>query len=268
MSIPKHLSKNVCGIYKITSPSGRVYIGQSRCFKSRLYNYINVSCESQKLLYKSLFKYGWNNHLFEIKIEVDSGIEQNELDALEIFYIKYYKDLGCQMLNLTNGGSGTRRDKLFNITKEDLFELYITLNLKRSEIAEYYNCKPRLIKKYISDFNLRKSQELQNIRQEELRSFNALGRIYEQEILSLFNSGISYREITEILNLPKTIVPNTIARLGLMRKQKLSFKKLMHEIDGTVYSLKDFCNKFNIKETTVKEDIRLNRNKFKLIIIN
>ena len=48
------------GIYKITSPTGRIYIGQSIDIEKRIIKYQNIKCKSQRLLYNSLFKYGFN----------------------------------------------------------------------------------------------------------------------------------------------------------------------------------------------------------------
>ena len=56
----------ICGIYKITSPSGRIYIGQSIDIQKRWNQYKYNSCKSQTKLYNSLKKYGWENHKFEI----------------------------------------------------------------------------------------------------------------------------------------------------------------------------------------------------------
>ena len=54
------------GIYKITSPSGKVYIGQSRNIKNRKWRYKRLDCKSQVKLYSSFKKYGFDKHKFEI----------------------------------------------------------------------------------------------------------------------------------------------------------------------------------------------------------
>ena len=96
-------------IYKITSPSGRVYIGKTCKLKNRFYAYKRHSCASQTILLNSLNKYGFDNHTFDI-IEVFSG--NNKLASeREIFWIftymtnfgKFPKNKG---MNLTDGGEG------------------------------------------------------------------------------------------------------------------------------------------------------------------
>ena len=84
------------GIYKITSPSGRVYIGQSRQIEKRLKNYSGAWCKGQVKLYNSIMKYGWINHAFEV-------IEEclfEELNIKERFWQEHYncleEGLNCQ----------------------------------------------------------------------------------------------------------------------------------------------------------------------------
>lgn len=70
------------GIYKITSPSGKIYIGQSVDILSRINKYKNAKCITQPIILKSILKYGWENHLFEIVLEC----EKSELNEKERYY--------------------------------------------------------------------------------------------------------------------------------------------------------------------------------------
>jgi len=59
--------KKIIGIYKITSPTGKVYIGKSKNINQRLNNYRQIDkCKSQTRLYNSLKKHGAETHIFEI----------------------------------------------------------------------------------------------------------------------------------------------------------------------------------------------------------
>jgi group I intron endonuclease len=107
MSIP---NKQV-GIYKITSPSGKVYIGQSWDVKKRFSKYRSLqSIKKQRILYNSFNKYGWDNHIFEI-LEEFINITQQELDQKEIEYISFYKEKGYKLLNIREGGLGGKLPK-------------------------------------------------------------------------------------------------------------------------------------------------------------
>jgi len=73
------------GIYKIVSPTGKIYIGQSRNIEYRLTQYKYYKCKSQSKLYNSLKKYSFKLHICEI-IEKCSIEQLNERE-------RYYQDL-------------------------------------------------------------------------------------------------------------------------------------------------------------------------------
>lgn len=77
------------GIYKITSPSGKVYIGQSINIEKRFKEHRNSINQKQTKLYKSFQKYGYINHKFEIIEECD--LEQ--LNEREIYWKQYHLNL-------------------------------------------------------------------------------------------------------------------------------------------------------------------------------
>lgn len=58
--------KPIIGIYKITSPMGKINIGQSVDVYARFYVYKNLGCKQQPHLLNSLKKHGVENHTFEI----------------------------------------------------------------------------------------------------------------------------------------------------------------------------------------------------------
>ena len=109
--------KKIIGIYKITSPSGRIYIGQSVNILRRFYLYRKMHCKSQPRIFLSLKKYGPDSHIFEIIKEC----QKNELNDLEIFYIEKYDSLSpTNGLNAKPGGLiglGTKLDPA--LTKGD-----------------------------------------------------------------------------------------------------------------------------------------------------
>lgn len=93
-----HIEKEIpiIGIYKITSPSNKIYIGQSGDdINERFYRYKHLFCKSQPRLYNSLKKYGSKNHIFEV-------IEQCSKEQLlerEIYWKQYYlNELGWKMV--------------------------------------------------------------------------------------------------------------------------------------------------------------------------
>ena len=93
------------GIYSITSPSGKIYIGQSTDIDKRFIRYKNLDCKLQKKIYHSLLKYGFDSHKFEVIVSGD--FNQQLLNELEIHYIRLYNSFS-NGLNLTAGGLGSR----------------------------------------------------------------------------------------------------------------------------------------------------------------
>lgn len=93
------------GIYKITSPSGNVYIGQSWDIKKRLQRYTASQCKGQIGIHRSLVKYGRQQHSFEVVHELPDDVEQIVLDKYEQLYIECYNSAGVNLLNMTHGGA-------------------------------------------------------------------------------------------------------------------------------------------------------------------
>lgn len=78
------------GIYKITNPNGKVYIGQSINIEKRKRQYAQLqSCKNQKKLYASLVKHGFSTHSFEVIEECSV----QELNTRERFWQDLYEVL-------------------------------------------------------------------------------------------------------------------------------------------------------------------------------
>ena len=102
------------GIYKITNPHGKIYIGQTQNMEVRWkYSYKNLTCKQQPKLYNSLKKYGPENHIFEI-IE-ECNIEQ--LNERKIHWKKYYLNIfknnweEVLFINLYDNGGGPKSEE-------------------------------------------------------------------------------------------------------------------------------------------------------------
>lgn len=90
------------GVYKITNPKGKSYVGQSVDIKKRIATYKRLACKQQVLLYRSLLKYGFENHSIEILCEC----KPHELNEKEIRFIVLHKSFNLKTgLNLKAGGS-------------------------------------------------------------------------------------------------------------------------------------------------------------------
>ncbi len=94
------------GIYKITAPKGRVYIGQSWNIENRKSHYKRLLCKDQPAIFNSLRKHGWENHSFSVIYQLPVDTSQEVLDSYEILYWKQYKSCGFKMLNAKEPGKG------------------------------------------------------------------------------------------------------------------------------------------------------------------
>jgi group I intron endonuclease len=95
-------------IYKISSPSGKVYVGQTmRSFEERMYKHNHKSSRCT-LIKKAIDKYG-NEMKYEI---IEDNVPQEQLDEREIYWINELHSLAPNGYNCTTGG------RFFQVTQE------------------------------------------------------------------------------------------------------------------------------------------------------
>lgn len=122
------------GIYKITSPSNKIYVGQSINIEKRFKQYKRLDCKKQPKLYNSLLKYGWEKHIFEIIEECN----ENQLNEREIFWKQYYntinEGLNCELFDIGQGyRSEEVKNKISNSLKGKSKSQEHCLNLSKSK---------------------------------------------------------------------------------------------------------------------------------------
>lgn len=138
-------------IYCLKHPeTGEIrYIGKTvKLLKDRLHNHIYEATKR----YKPNYRCNWINSL--VKKGLKPFIEEidkctwEESANLEIYYIKYYKSIGCNLVNLTDGGEGIlglkfskeRINKLKNSLRKHSKKVY-QYDLNGSFIKEWLNAK-------------------------------------------------------------------------------------------------------------------------------
>lgn len=119
----------ITGIYKITSPSNKIYIGQTVDFIKRKSHYKNLKIKSQIRLYNSINKYGWDRHVIEIIEKCSLG----SLNERERYWQEFYnvldsaKGLNCKY-TVTNDKSGKHSEEMIlnqrkgSKTKKEVFQ--------------------------------------------------------------------------------------------------------------------------------------------------
>lgn len=128
------------GIYKIISPSKKIYIGQSINIEKRWIQYKNLHCKHQQKLYNSFIKYGFKKH----KLEILQICEIEQLNELEKYYVDLFQTFNSKYgLNLDDGGNA--KGKHSEETK-----LKIGLAHKGKIVSEESKIKMSLAKQNIS----------------------------------------------------------------------------------------------------------------------
>lgn len=126
---------NNCGIYKITSPTGSVYIGQAKNLKRRLREYKKPSgATGQTALRNSFLKHGVENHQFDI-IEYCS---EDELNCSERFWQDEFdsanrSNLNCILQDCNNVRRKMSENTIENIRVSKLGENNPMYGVKRTE---------------------------------------------------------------------------------------------------------------------------------------
>ena len=135
------------GIYKITSPNGKIYIGQSINIEQRWSkDYKTLRCKTQPKLYNSLKKYSPENHKFEI-------LEECSIEHLlerETYWKTFYKVLEIPSLCCRTDG---KFGNLSQETKNKISEGMLNANIKRSKITKNNISKNKKRKIYQFDLN-------------------------------------------------------------------------------------------------------------------
>ena len=120
------------GIYKITSPSKKIYIGQSVNIQKRFTAYRLLDCKQQSKLYNSLKKYGFHKHLFEVIVQCDVF----DLNDLERHYQDLYSATNNKGLNLFLTSSSDRNGYH---SKESIDKMIIARSKRKQSSYDKYS---------------------------------------------------------------------------------------------------------------------------------
>lgn len=132
-------------IYKYTSPSGKVYIGQTTKEKNRRKDFLNTSKEySGPKINRARNKYGIENFEYEVIFRVESFIEdevKSILNEKEIQYIKLFDSFENGYNSDLGGGSAT-----YKRTEESCKKL-------SESVTEYYKTHESAVAKKVLQFS-------------------------------------------------------------------------------------------------------------------
>lgn len=93
-------------IYKLTSPSGKIYIGQTQCLYDRVRRYRGG--KFNKYMKRAIEKYGSENIILEV---LEKDVPLDNLDEREQFYLDTLQPFGDNGYNICREASTTRGRK-------------------------------------------------------------------------------------------------------------------------------------------------------------
>ena len=214
---------DMIGIYKITSPTNKIYIGQSIDIDDRFRKYKNLNCIRQTIIYNSLKKYGWEQHTFEI-------IEECPVDKLlerETYWKEYYKVLEVPSLCCKIDGKGGYMNE----------ETKTKIGLKHKG-------------KVMSDESKSKISEALKGRKNTWTKpgGGAAGYKYTEEQKQKLSNGLKeYYQHNDAKPKPKLVPPHIVEEIRLKHKEGHKRSSLSREYNvswGTIKNITDHINSY------------------------
>ncbi len=255
------------GIYKITSPSKKIYIGQSINIKKRFSRYKTLHLKSQTRLERSFLKYGVENHVFEI-------IEECSLELLNIkerYYQDFYNATGANGLNCFLTKTDVLPQKMSLETIEKIRQ--INLGRKHSEITKQKHREYKLGTKMSIESRKKLSESKKGILHSEeskikmslartglIKSAETRKKLSERMIGNKhFLFGKKHTEETK-LKLKKAWETREPFKLATKIKQRLSSKLSYTILDTNTgvfyYSMKELSQILKIPNRTISYQIQ------------
>ena len=161
---------NKIGIYKIASPSGRIYIGQSTDINRRFDSYSKKGqCNTQTKLNNSFLKYNSINHIFEILEEC----EEAQLNIRERYWQDYYnvicpyRGLNCRLTETAD-----KSGKLSEETKLKMSKAHKGKKLSKEHIINMINRRTKVVLEITTGifYTIKELSEITKIKPQTLRN--------------------------------------------------------------------------------------------------
>lgn len=243
MALADSLAPRKWDIYKITNPNGRVYIGKTCDFVSRKRCYKNQKFKRQPLIERSIAKYGFDNHSFEV---IDSFISDNTYaNGKEKFWIRTYMSFHKMWpeqngMNMTLGGGGTLGVKKSKEFVEMIRNRFLGKKLPPEQVAKMHahlrghkfnvgrKCKEETKQKLSQLLKGRKKspESLKNYQSANLRTRGKPIAVYNKKTGELIGEFAAYSLAAKYLGITKGAVEKN------MRGEHTSFKYIFKSIQN------------------------------------
>lgn len=211
------------GIYKIVSPSGKIYIGSSKDIDKRFKQHRKM-CKKQPKLYNSLLKYGIDKHTFSVVEICDLSI----LLDRELYYGMLYNVLD-DGLNCKLPSSGDKYKTVCQETRD------LLSRLNKGKIFGDPDKKQRPLSK----------EDVENIRKLLLEN-----KYLQKDIAKMF--GVSRKVVSNIKCKKSYIIYDTDLD---MSKSKKMYEKLTTE---DVINIRKLLNEKQLTQTEIAKLYNIN----------
>lgn len=255
--------KKISGIYKITSPTNKVYVGQAVDLWKRYIAYRGMysSIWQQRKIFNSIKKYGFEAHLFEVLEACDKSL----LNIKERYYQDLYKCVGDNGLNCELAPTDLQ-PKVYS--KETLFnksQAVLASRLKIDEPIYQFDINGVLIHTFKNRTDLR--FKLFGITSSILsKHFKANKPIFFNDIIITNNSNLITKSLLKSYKQElKTKFKNSIVQYDLQGNKIKVWDNCFQINDSKLFScLIHKCQISNRKVKYVKEGYIFKYQKYKL----
>ena len=212
------------GIYKITNPSGRIYIGQSINIDCRFKEYTFLSkSKTQVKLNRSFKKYGIENHIFEIIEEC----ELNQLNNRERHYQDLYnvvkKGLNCRLTKSDDKSGFLSQETKDKVSKSKKGKKKSAEAIEKS--AKFFRGR-KLTPEHIEKIRLSNLGKKRSEETKERCRLSKLGNTYNSKKVINTETGERYDSVKDMWQLTNYSYSGFIKCLNGTRNNNTNFKYL------------------------------------------
>lgn len=218
----------------INKINGKCYIGESKDYIKRWSDHKAASVKYP--IHYAFDKYGIDNFSFEIIEECS----ENELKEAEVWWIAYFKSLGVELYNITNGGDGITGYQHTDKTKEKL-------SIQKKQLYESGWTQPPHNQEFIDKQSDRMQGHTINIGRKHLPDCEHCKILRERNANDNPTKNGINEEARNRMSIKKTGSQNSQAK---MTEEKV--KKLL-DLSTQGFSTKELSKIFGIAETTVRD---------------
>lgn len=184
------------GVYKITNPKGKTYIGSSWNISERFRQYKKYGARRQPKLNNSFLKYGVDNHTFEIIEECIKNLTYEIEYKYQVQYNSINDGLNCNYVNVDGNPIGHSEETKLKISKSLSGRKHPHKLSTKTKISEGHK----------------------------------KNRISKEDLLTICNKHLHIKEVTKELNISHTTLTRWLVDYKITENVKNFFKNIKYNL--------------------------------------